>query len=461
MAHARPLRPRRHGARASAAALLLALAGCAAYRPAPLPDSQLALAPPVAAVMSTQAEHIDRPWLHPATIDLARPLDANAIGVLAVLANPDLKAQRAAAGISAAQAFAARLLPDPNLSFSYDRLLSGPDSLDNFAGQIAQDIGLLRERKVIAAAGRAQNRQVRLDIAWAEWQTAGAARLQAVRVAALETQVTLARSSDTSARAMLASSLGASLRGDIAGDAVQANRLAALDAAERLRAAETALAAARQELARLLGLPPGSRLQLADTAPAVPAELDPARLFALAERNRTDLAALRAGYAAQEAAVHKAVLDQFPTLQLGFGASRDTTGNQLLGSSVNFTLPLWNRNRGGIAIETATRASLQAAYVARLAQTRADIAAAIDGIALARHTASDLQSQIAALSAYAMGASRAAAHGDLAATTALLARQSLLDRQSQLSAANQALGEQMIALELLTGTPISSWNQTS
>ncbi|HZV10371.1 MAG TPA: TolC family protein, partial [Novosphingobium sp.] len=215
------------------------------------------------------------------------------------------------------------------------------------------------------------------------------------------------------------------------------------------------------ELARLLGLPPGSRLQLADTAPAVPAELDPARLFALAERNRTDLAALRAGYAAQEAAVHKAVLDQFPTLQLGFGASRDTTGNQLLGSSVNFTLPLWNRNRGGIAIETATRASLQAAYVARLAQTRADIAAAIDGIALARHTASDLQSQIAALSAYAMGASRAAAHGDLAATTALLARQSLLDRQSQLSAANQALGEQMIALELLTGTPISSWNQTS
>ncbi len=441
-------------------ALLLALAGCASYRPATLADRS-ALTPPIAAVLSAEASHLDRPWLRPTSIDLTQPLDANAIAVIAVLANPDLKAQRAASGVNEAQAFAARLLPDPTLNLSYDRLLSGPDHLDNIVGQLVQDIAQLRERRVIAAAGRAQAQQVRLDLAWAEWQTAGAARLQAVRIGALEEQLTLARASDASAKALLAANLRASLRGDIAGDPVQANRLSALDAADRLRTGATALAAARSELARLLGLPPGSELRLAQDASPPPPGLDAMRLFALAEKNRTDLAALRAGYDAQEAAVHKAVLDQFPTLQLGFTSTRDTTGNKLLGSSVNFTLPLWNRNRGGIAIATATRASLQASYVARLAQTRSDIAVAVEGITIAQRSVDELKSQIPALRTYASGARRAATRGDLAASTAALAEQTLRDREAQLSASRQAVAEQLIALELLTGTPIALWNQTS
>ena len=44
--------------------------------------------------------------------------------------------------------------------------------------------------------------------------------------------------------------------------------------------------------------------------------LDRARLFAIAQTNRTDLKALAAGYASQEAAVRKAIIDQFPTLAL-------------------------------------------------------------------------------------------------------------------------------------------------
>ncbi len=449
--------------RAWPAVLLAMLAGCAAYHPAPLADGAGALADgagaldaPVAAVLSADARAIDRPYLAPTAIDLNAPLDANAVAVIAVLENPDLKAMRAKARITEAQAFAAKLLPDPTLNLSYDRLLTGPDTLDNIAGQLVQDIALLRERHVVAAQARAQVDQVRLDLAWAEWQTAGAARLQAVRVTALMRQVALGRATRDSSDRLLAASLRAALRGDLASDAVQVNRLGALDAADKLRNNESALIAASAELARLLGLAPNVRLRLAVEETPLPA-LDPSHLFDLARAQRSDLAALRAGYAAQEAAVHKAVLDQFPTLTLAVGGNRDSTGNTLVGTAVNFTLPLWNRNRGGIALAEATRASLKADYDARLFQTRSDIAAAVAGIAIAQASIDQLSAQLPALTRYARGAAKAEAQGDLAPATAALAQQTLRDRQAALIAARQAVSEQLIALELLTGAPQSTW----
>ncbi|MBU6208083.1 MAG: TolC family protein, partial [Alphaproteobacteria bacterium] len=161
---------------------ILLLAGCAHYQPAPLDQGQNVLAAPAMDILKADAAKIDRPFLHPTAIDLNKPLDANAIGIIAVLENPDLKALRAHAGVTDAQAFAARLLPDPTLNLSYDKLVAGPDAYDNFVGQIVQDIAMLRERKVIAQQNKAMVQQTRLDLAWAEWQTAGAARLQAVRI---------------------------------------------------------------------------------------------------------------------------------------------------------------------------------------------------------------------------------------------------------------------------------------
>jgi cobalt-zinc-cadmium efflux system outer membrane protein len=446
-----------------ALALTGLLGACATYHALPLEDAPLeggmsVPGTPVPSVLSADAAKLDRPYLTPEPVDLTKPLDANAVGLIAVLENTDLKALRAKAGITTAQAFAARLLPDPTLNFSYDRLVTGPDSLDNLAGQVVQDIVLLRDRKVIAAQGRAQVEQVRLDLAWAEWQTAGAARLQAVRVVALEQAVALGRASKLSAQSLLDASLRAALRGDLPGDPVQANRLAALDAADKLRTNEAALGAARAELVRLLGLLPGTVLRLVDAPLAVP-PLDAARLFEIARTRRDDLHALQAGYAAQEAGVRKAVLDQFPTLGLGLAATRDTGSNKLLGAAVNFTLPLWNRNRGGIAIAEATRASLKADYEARLFQTRSDIALAVNGIAIAQGSVTELTAQLPALERYAAGSAKASARGDLARATATLAEQTLRDRQAALVAARQAVSEQMIALELLTGAPASTWTR--
>ena len=442
--------------RAAIPVMLLMASGCAHYAPVPLMSEPSALAAPVAGVLQVQASAITRPWLEPAPVDLSAPLTLRGVSALAVVNNPDLAALRARAGVADVQAFAAGLLPDPSFSFGVSKVLSGPDKLLNLSGAFGLDLGALRKRAVTRQQAQAQAMQVRLDLAWAEWQTAGQARIQAVRILGQERIVALTRESAATANEQLTRTSRAVLRGDIAASDGEAARLAAFDAADKARTAERDLLAARQELARLLGFPPDTAIALAPVAlPDAPPAAD--RLFTIAQDNRTDLAALRAGYGAQEASVHKAVLDQFPTLNLTSAPGRDSAGNFSLGPTVDFTLPLWNRNRGGIAVEQATREALRREYDARLFQTRSEIAAAWAGIELARHQLAEAQAGLAGLQRQSEAAQRAASRGDLSRAAAITATQQWRDRQLVIAQAELAIREQTIALELLSGEPIEGW----
>src|SRR5262249_25017695 len=74
----------------------LGLAGCIHYSPDPLPENvDLAAALP---------------------IQITGPLNMDAVGTIAVLNNPDLRSQRAKSKIGEAQAFAAGILPNPQLT---------------------------------------------------------------------------------------------------------------------------------------------------------------------------------------------------------------------------------------------------------------------------------------------------------------------------------------------------------
>lgn len=435
--------------------LAMLAGGCTTYAPLPLAADPPTLAPPIAAVLEQQAAATGRPYLALAAIDLAQPLDGNAVATLAVVNNPDLKAQRSRAGISDAQAFAARLLPDPTFSIGASRVLTGPDPFVDLTSALGFDLAMLRSRGIRLAQARAAAQQVRLDLAWAEWQVAGQARIQAVRVVALDRVLALATLSQAATRSLLERTLRAAGRGDLAPDQLQAARIGAYDAQERVRVAARDLAAARFELVRLLGLPPGYAVRLAPLPP-VPRLPATAALFALA-RARADLRALEAGYAAQEAVVRKAILDQFPTFGIAINGARDSAGNALVGPVVDLTLPLWNRNRGGIAIERATRAALKADYDARLFQTRAEIAAAVSGIAVADAQRAAIARDLPALRTFAAASRRAAARGDLAPATAETAEQAVRDKESLATEIDQDIAERMIALELLTGTPEKDW----
>ena len=444
---------------AVAIATLGLITGCAHYRAAPLSPAPAVLSAPLQETVSAQSIQIDMPFLRGQNIDLSQPLDGSALAVLTVIANPELKALRARAGIAQAQVFAAGLIPDVTISLGADFIVGGPPAASNFAAALGLNLNALRTRSVRVSHARALATQTRRDLTWAEWQTAGAARMAAARIVGLTRSVTLEKTSSEVAEAMLAKVAGAVGRGDLPPDQLQAARLAALDAALRYRADEQAQVAARFELNRLLGVPPELSIAVGESPlPPEPA-FDAKELFDIAQRERRDLQALRAGYAAQEAALRMAVMEQFPTLDLTVNGSRDTSNNRLVGPAVAFTLPLWNHNRGVIAIESATREALRAEYDARLFQTRAEIAAASAGLALAYRQRTALLQEIPDLRAFADRMAAAAGRGDQSLVAHDAALQTVRDKEMLVAKSDQAIAEQSIAIELLTGLPRQRWTK--
>ena len=439
---------------AAALASATVLAGCASYAPSPLkPDAQAVLDGPDLGPAAVDATLKSHPRLKPVAIDLSQPLTPEALGLIAVIANPDLKAARAKARVADAQVFTAGLLPDPVITLGADHILSGPDTTDALLAQLAVDLVALRDRSVTLKAEKAARDQVRLDLAWQEWQTAGKARLLAARIAGLSRALAFDREERDAADASLVRVVAAAARGDVRGDEVIAHRLAAADADDKTRAAERDLDGARLDLNRLLGLKPETVIRVAEVAPASP-PLDTDALFARARAARLDLHALEAGYDSQEASVRKAVMDQFPTLELTISRARDTTNNQTIGPQVNFTLPVWNRNQGGIATAEATRDQLRAEYAARLFATRADIADLVEGLKSEQRQRGEIAAQVAPLTRLADASEAAAARGDVAHDTADATRQSVVDKSLALASLDQAMAEQTIALELAVGAPL-------
>jgi outer membrane protein, heavy metal efflux system len=125
-----------------------------------------------------------------------------------------------------------------------------------FGGQLGFDISALRSRAAARASGEALRQQVRLDIAWAEWQIASDSRLQAVKILALAEQLKILQVSVAASADLFGRTQRAAGRGDLAASEVDSRRATALDAADTARTIKRDLGAARFELNRLLGLPP-------------------------------------------------------------------------------------------------------------------------------------------------------------------------------------------------------------
>jgi outer membrane protein TolC len=432
------------------------LSGCASYHAAPLaPLTDEVLRGPALTAMIAPAARFRHPLMEPVSIDPNQPLTPDALAVLAVLANPDLRAARAQAAVSGAQVFQTGLLPDPSFNLSYDFRLSGPDPMNGWAGAVAYELAALRDRAHDLKMARAADRQVRLDLAWREWQTGEQAKLLAVRIEGLQTAERLGAETKMEADAALTRALDASALGDVKADDVEARRLATLDASDKLTQAQRDLGGARLDLDRLLGLPPETVVRIAPSPPPPAPPGDAAGLFQTARDRRLDLQALAAGYDSQDAAVRKAILDQFPSFQLTINRAQDTANNQTLGPAINFTLPIWNRNRGGVRLAEATREQLRAEYAARVFATRADIADLLQTLTLSARQKRAVEAQLQPLRRGVQATDAAAARGDVAQASAEAARQVLRDKQAALAALDQSIAEQSISLELATGGPLS------
>ncbi|MDB5986840.1 MAG: TolC family protein [Nevskia sp.] len=463
------VRQRRDHRVAPAMALIASwlMVSCAGYTPKRLDGEAVAatLASPDRSVLVKQASAMSHPALPKVQLDFAQPLSLDEISVIAVLANPDLRALRAQQRVADAQIFSAGLLADPQLSLGVDRLMapSGQGLANAYAGSLTLDLlGALMTRNVEIEGARSAATQVRLDIAWQEWNTAGQARLLALRLPYQLKAQRLARRAADDANAQLDRTLVAAANRDLNGDEVESRRIAAADAETRALAAERDAQTTQLELNRVLGLQPNEPLTLTAVAPLDHWQHpDESALFENARQQRLDLQALAAGYESQQAAVHRAVLGQYPRVSIVLNRARDTSRVHTFGPAITLDIPLWNRNRGAIASTEADRDRLQQEYAARLHQTRADIAALVEAQDRDERARAALAEQLESIAPIAEALQHAADRGDVTQPIAESAKAALVDKQLALLALEQACAEQRLALALSVGHSLTDADSKS
>ena len=430
------------------------LTACQTYEPAPLGDRPELLSDLAALTISPSDLPLPEVGAHP--FDPSRPLDMDEVAMIAVINNPDLKAARDQVGVAEAQAFTAGLLPNPTFSFAYGGLISGVGATtSSVSATLAQDIVPLLTRSVRRRAALANERSVRLNLLWQEWQIVSQARTFFARAVELDRQRTVIEEyrklfGDRYQRSNTAMQQGNVILPTVVSD------LAALQAVEtQLHDIEQLILKNRHDLNALLGLAPEAGLRLVDrvSVPAIDTGKLKAILLDLAGR-RPDLLALVAGYEAEEQKLRQAIIEQFPKLNIGPNYTNDTTPVYTVGPTLTIGLPIFDRNQGNIAIERATRQGLRDEYQARLDSSYGAADRLITEVNLIEEQYRVSLTSIGRLREAAEVADRAYAAGNLDERSYVDLHASLLAKEIESLKLEQTLLEQRIVLQTLIGSDI-------
>jgi len=426
---------RRHAIAATAAITLL-LGGCASYQPQPLPKGpDLAPAP-----RDTHGQVRKRLNLAQATAQALR-------------ANPDLRASRHKLGIAAARRKQAGLPPDPQLALGLDHPTgSGAGLFNAYNLGLSEDLKWLVTRHSRLQAARTNELRQRLEIDWKTWQLA--AQVQQLYLtlwydrqeqSLLERQRRLYRRHHQAARRALA-------QGDITLDKAAATLVSLTQTEAQLSQLTRKAHQARIKLNALLGLQAQASWQLQrPSLPPMPARQQIKAALGQLSQRRPDLLALQAGYRSSDDRYRAAILGQFPSLNVGLTKARDTSNVHTIGLGITLNLPLFNGNRGQIAIQRATRAQLNAAYQARLDQAATTVRALQTRLADDRKALARLNKQLPELNAVAKRARQAFAAGNLAGASYIAIESNTLDRQRERLHLQQALATGRLSLRVLLG----------
>lgn len=427
---------------------LLLLSGCAIYHSKPLPAKpDLARAP----ALTVPASDLGVPGLKPEPLDPAKGLTETNVVTLAVVDNPRLKAARLQAGVARAQLLEAGLLPDPQVAGG----LSKSPFFTGYSATLSQDIQALITRGAAKGAARAHLKQVNLDVLWQEWQVAEQARELYIETQALaELRGALARRRKLLGR--LYRQDEASLKNHyVTVSEVTADFIAWNSAEAEWRSFELQDNLTRHALDELLGLAPDVRLRLR----GVPSE----QLVAAAQyrsalaalpRRRPDLLALQAGYHSEEERLREAILAQFPLIDAGVTKARSAEeAIQSIGFDVTLTLPLFNRNRGPIAIGRASRAYLHQAYQASLDETTNQADQVWKAVRIMQGRLKMLDARLSGLDRAAGAAKKSLGHGTLSlADYARVDSNSLTARAEEIQL-RASLEQAQAALAMLLALP--------
>jgi outer membrane protein TolC len=410
--------------------------------------------------LTVSADQFPLPELGPHRLALGRALDIDDVAIIAVANNPDLKATRASLGVAEAQAFAAGILPNPQVSLEHGFLFGGPGTVDSMLAGVSQEIVPLLTLSSRKAGAQANAVSVELSVVWAEWQVVSRARLLFVDAIAQRQQRNIIAQTVKLLRDRYKLTSDAMKRGDQTLPTVTSD-LVALNAAEtQLYELDQLILKNKHDLDALLGLLPEVQLALNEAVrlPAIDARQVSAGLRDLAGR-RPDMLALRAGYEVQDEKVRQAIIEQFPKLSVGTNFASDTSGIQTQSIALTFSLPIFDRNQGNIAIQRATRVQLHEEYQARLDAAFGAAARILSELHLTEDQYRASIASRAQLRDAVKEAEPAFRAGNLDERTFLDFRSSLLAREIATVKLWQSIMQQRVALQTLLGSHLPSLAQ--
>ncbi|KVL40550.1 transporter [Burkholderia sp. MSMB1835] len=439
---------------ACAIASVVALVGCTTYHPQPLISHATLTGSDALARLNIDSGKMPLPELAAHRFDPSDGFDIEDVAMIAVANNPDLKLARDDLGIARAQAFSAGLLPDPQLSVSSD--FPGAAGLERaFNYGLSMDVMAIVTRNANKRSADATVRKTDLGLLWQEWQVVAQAKQLYTKARYEDAVLPLlaqARDLDATRYQRLAHARQA---GNVTDDVVSVASTTYSDASKQYDDMLRARELTHHDLNALLGLAPDVTLRLAGTdrlMPLTDATLD-AAVAALPQR-RPDLIALQAGYDAQEQKYRAAILNQFPSLNVGFNRARDTSGIYTTGFQIALSLPIFNRNRGNVAIEQATRRRLGDEYQVRMNTAYADIAHLRADARLATEQLAQDEAALPALEQAAAHAQHAYDAHDIALGQYTDAQLAVLTKQIDAATQRDALAEQRIGLQALLGSAV-------
>ena len=367
--------------------LLLVLQGCAVYQAKPLDEQAVSqtLASPDLESVRIKAEEIKHPLLKPRHIDFSKGISAQDAAIIAVIANPAIRAERDRRGIAKAQLLQAGVLPNPTFSYNLDVPTGGNTEGTVNAYGLGLDWGIIKPLLTRGAeidSARAQAASVDLEVAWNEWQAAQGAKQHVYGVLYLEKQLAVAQRDEVRLKENLDAIKEAVHLGDMTIIELDAANAALNRIHSTVLDIEKKLKQERLALNRALGFPPDSIIPLSKDIELPSFENIPPlqKIMDGLESRRLDLLALKMGYQSREASLRAAVRAQFPEISIGLSHARDTSNVVTTGFSVSISLPFFDRNQGRIAIETASRQKLYDEYLDRVYRARADAASILADI---------------------------------------------------------------------------------
>jgi cobalt-zinc-cadmium efflux system outer membrane protein len=364
-----------------AAVAVLLTSGCVRFHPKPLSPPQT--------LEDYEARRLDSPEItaffasHPEVGPWPPPVwDLRALTLVALFYHPSLDVARAQWGVVQAGRITAGERPNPAASFLQGYNSTTPVSeITPWIPEAVLEIPIetAGKRGYRLAQARHLSEAARWNIVSVAWEVRSALRRAYIDVfAARQNEALLESLRSTQAEILrileVQLEAGEAALYDVtqARIALDASRLAALDAAKQRAQAEVRLAGA-------LGLPPRALPNVAISFEGlfeVRADLPSGEVRRRALLGRADILGLLSEYEASQSALQIEIAKQYPDLNIGAGYQLDQTDSKWT-LSLGLVLPILNRNRGPIAEAEARRRETGARFLELQAKVIEEIDTAV------------------------------------------------------------------------------------